>query len=264
METASLHTDGAEIVYEFEGAGPLLLMVAGRGGTAGRYAGVSTRLSDAYTVVRYDRRCCGRSSGDKARPMDVMQQARDALAIVHALGQTRTYVFGNSAGASIALRFAEYFPEAVLGVVAHEPMTVAILPDREEWVEFNRRVEQAYRTEGIPAAMKLLATSMVGMKPPPGAPPRPGPEDDMNFFFDSEFMSLCYYRPDLDRIKRSGVPLIASKGQLSADAYYARTADVVGERVGCPVRTMAGNHIAHVSDPERFATELRSALAEFA
>jgi pimeloyl-ACP methyl ester carboxylesterase len=258
----TVHTEGADIAFDIEGSGPLLLMIPGRGGTGGRYTGVSAQLKDEYRVVRFDRRCCGRSTGDASRAMDLTQQARDALAIAQALGETRAFVFGNSAGASIALRIAEYFPERVLGVIAHEPMTLSVLPDREDWVDFNRRVDHLYRTEGVPAAMKLLATSMVGLQAPAGVPPRPGPEDDMKFFLENEFMSLCYYRPDLDRLKRNGVRLIATKGQLSADAYYARTADVIGERVGCPVRTMSGNHIAHVVDPIGFAGQLRAVLSE--
>ena len=260
MTTASLHTDDAEIVFDVEGSGPLLLAIPGRGGTAPRYAGISAILRDTYTVVRYDRRCCGRSSGDKTRPMDLTQQARDALAILRQHGASQAYIFGNSAGASIALRLAEFFPEVVAGMVAHEPMTPSILPDRQHWIDFNMQVEQSYREKGAGPAMALLAGAMVGMAPG-GQPPRPG-TDDMDFFLGNEFMSLCYYQPDLERLRRNGTRLIASKGRLSANAYYARSADVVSERTGCPLRVMSGNHIAHLADPTTFAAELRAMLNE--
>lgn len=267
VTTASVVVDGAEIFYDVEGSGPLLLMIAGRGGTGGRYAGTSTELKDAFRVVRYDRRCCGRSSGDPTRPMDLTQQARDAIGIISALGETSAYIFGNSAGASIALRLAEMYPEVPIGMVAHEPMTLSILPDREDWVEFNRQVNQVFHSEGVGPSLKLLATSMVGMTPAPGAHPPSRGDEGMQFFFDSEFMSLCYYQPDLDRIRRNGINLIATKGRLSQEAYYARTTDVLGEQVGCPVEVMSGNHIAHIIDPAKFAAELRvllSGLAETA
>jgi pimeloyl-ACP methyl ester carboxylesterase len=264
VSNASVRTDGADIFYDVDGSGPVLLMIAGRGGTGGRYAGISAKLKDAYRVVRYDRRCCGRSTGDPARPMDLTQQANDAIAIISALGETGAYIFGNSAGASIALRLAEMYPRVPIGMIAHEPMTFSILPDREDWVEFDRRVDHVFRSEGTDPALKLLATSMVGMTPSAGASPPNRGNEDMHFFLDSEFMSLCYYRPDLDRIKRSGVNLIASRGRLSQNAYYARTADVVGEQVGCPVEVMSGNHIAHVLDPAEFAAELRIILSRLA
>ena len=84
----------------------------------------------------------------------------------------------------------------------------------------------------------------------------------MGFFLGQEIMSLCYYQPDLERISRNGVNMIASKGELSQDAYYARTADVIGQSLGCPVRTMPGNHIAHVLDPAGFASALRASLID--
>ncbi len=268
MATAQVHTEDADIVYDYEGSGPLLLTIAGRGGTAGRYAGLSAILKDEYTVVRYDRRCCARSTGDKKRPMDMTQQARDAIAVMADLGAKQAYIVGNSSGSSIGLRIAEYYPEAILGLVAHEPMTAAVLPDAEDWVRFNRNVDEVFHAEGVGPAMKIIARSMVGMQPTAGGtnqPPAGRPADDgMDFFLGSEFMSLCYYRPDLDRIKRSQVKMVTTKGRLSQDAYYARTADVIGASVGCPVHVMSGNHIACVIDPATFAAELRPILQELA
>lgn len=262
MGIQRVESEGAELAYDVEGTGPLLIAIAGRGGTGGRYAGVSARLQDQYRVVHYDRRCCGRSTGDRARPMDLTQQARDVLAIMRALGEDRAFVFGNSAGASIAVRLAEYYPEALLGVVAHEPMIVSILPDRDYWIKNNRHVDRVFRTEGVGPAMALLAAGMVGMERPAGAPAPARADEDMGFFLDNEVMSLSYYQPDLDRIQRSGVNLLASKGERSREAYYARTADVIGDALGRPARTMSGNHIAHVLDPSGFAEELRALLAE--
>jgi pimeloyl-ACP methyl ester carboxylesterase len=262
VQTRMLTIDGADIVYDYEGSGPVLLTIAARGGTGGRYAGLSTILKTDYTVVRYDRRCCGRSSGDKSRPMDLTQQARDAVAVLRDMGAGQAYILGNSAGASIALKLAEVYPEVVLGMIVHEPVTICILDDRDVLVQFNRKADDLYHREGAGAAGKLLATRMVGMpqSPPPGN--RPARGDDADFFLSNEFMSLCYQWPDFDRIKRNGVKLSASKGALSGDAFYARSADAVAAGVGCPVYTLSGNHIAYTTDPATFAAELRPILVE--
>ena len=263
VRTRTVTTDGADIVYDYEGSGQILLTIAARGGTGARYAGLSAILKTDYTVVRYDRRCCGRSGGDKSRPMDLTQQARDAVAILRDMGASQAYVLGNSAGASIALKLAEVYPEDVLGMIVHEPVTICILDDRDALVQFNRKADDLYHREGAGAAGKLLATRMVGM--PQGGPPtgnRPAGGDDADFFLSNEFMTLCYQWPDFDRIKRNGVKLSASKGALSGDAFYARSADAVGAGVGCPVYTLSGNHIAYTTDPATFAAELRPILAE--
>ena len=260
MTTAQVQFDDAQIVYEYEGAGPVLLTIAGRGGTGERYAGLSARLSDSYTVVRYDRRCCGRSTGDPVRPMDLLQQARDALAVLQRMGVEQAHIFGNSAGAAIALKIAEAYPERIISLVAHEPMVVSVLPDAADWIAFNQRVDAVYRTEGVGPALRLLASSMVGLSAPPGAPSRRPGTEGMEIFLGNELMSLSYYRPDLERIKRNKVRLTTTKGGLSEDAYYARTADVISEQVGCPMQVMSGNHIASEVDPITFAAELRDLL----
>ena len=263
MTTAQVHSENADIVYDYEGSGPLLLMIAGRGGAAQRYARISEILKDEYTVVRYDRRCCARSTGDKRRPMDMAQQARDAIAVLSDVGEGPAYIFGSSSGASIALRIAEYYPECAVGIVAHEPMVVSILPDATHWVDFNLTLDEVYHAHGVGQAMKLLSSSMVGFPSSnagAGQPPGGSGDDGMDFFFGSEFMSLCFYRPDLQRIKRNKTKFILTKGRLSQDAYYARTADIISEGIECRLHVMSGNHIACVTDPATFAAELRPLL----
>ena len=257
MQTSTVTTDGADLVFDYEGSGPVLLTIAARGGTGERYAGVSGILKTDFTVVRYDRRCCGRSSGDRSRPMDMLQQARDALAVLSAAGASQAYILGNSAGSAIALKIAEHFPEVVLGMIVHEPVSICVLDDRDDMMKFNRSVDDVYHREGAGPAGKLLASNMVGMAS--SGPPRQS--DDAEFFLANEHMSLCYYWPDLDRIKRNGVNLVASKGKLSDGAFYARSADAIAREVGCPVYELSGNHIAYTTDPATFAAELRPILA---
>ena len=261
MSSGKVQNEGADIVYHAEGTGPVLVTIAGRGGLGSRFAGLSAILQGEYTVVRYDRRGCGDSSGDARRPMDLLQHARDAIAVVKHLGVEQAYVFGQSAGAAIAVRLAEFYPEFVTGLVLHEPMIPSILPDAAAQIAFTMNVDEIYRSQGVGPAMKLLATSMVGFSGaagPPAQPPREGAGIDP--FLENEIMSVCYYHPDLARIRRSAIPVVAAKGRMSEDAYYARTADVLGERLGCPVATMSGNHVAFASDPAIFAAELRPLL----
>ena len=59
--TDTVHTEGANIVYDYVGSGPLLLFIAGGGGDGSRYAPISNILADEYTVVSYDRRGNSRS-----------------------------------------------------------------------------------------------------------------------------------------------------------------------------------------------------------
>ena len=55
-------TEEANLVYDYEGTGPVLLAIAGGGGDGARYAAISAALADGYSVVRYDRRGRARST----------------------------------------------------------------------------------------------------------------------------------------------------------------------------------------------------------
>ncbi len=93
--TGTVHTEGANIVYDYEGDGPLLLTIAGGGGDGSRYAPISHILANEYTIVSYDRRGNSRSTGDTSVDMDMAQSARDAAAVIRAMGVEKAYVFGN-------------------------------------------------------------------------------------------------------------------------------------------------------------------------
>src|SRR5579859_5541566 len=138
--TGSVRTDGASIVYDALGSGPMLLTIAGGGGDAFRYAALARLLGDTYTVVSYDRRGNSRSTGADSADLDMAQSARDAAAVIRAAGAERAYVFGNSGGASIGLKLAEDMPECIAGMVVHEPPVVSILPDAATWNDFVQHV----------------------------------------------------------------------------------------------------------------------------
>jgi pimeloyl-ACP methyl ester carboxylesterase len=82
MMTATVANEGAEIRFDYEAAGPLLLLIPRAGGSGQRYAAASTVLKDEYTVVCYDRRCTARSTGDRSLDADIAQQARDTVAVI--------------------------------------------------------------------------------------------------------------------------------------------------------------------------------------
>jgi hypothetical protein len=69
------HAEGADIVDDFEGEGPLPLLIAGGNGDGSRYGPLAAVLAPDYTVVSYDRRAERRSTGDTTTDLDMAQQA---------------------------------------------------------------------------------------------------------------------------------------------------------------------------------------------
>jgi len=266
MTSATVANEGAEIRIDYEGEGPLLLLIPGAGGAGQRYAGVSEILKDEYTVVCYDRRCNARSTGDRSLDGDIAQQARDAVAVIKAMNAKQALVFGSSSGANIALKMAEDAPQYIAGLVAHEPPVLWVLPDAQEWFIFGDEAEAIFRARGFGPALGKFASALVGVIPP--SPPPPGSdaakaaEVSWNFFFAHEIHNFSRYAPDLQRIKHSKIPMFAVSGRDSKDAYYARTAKIVSDVVGCTHRVISGHHLSYQSDAATFASELRLMLRE--
>lgn len=264
-KTGTVHTEGADIVYDHEGEGLLLLTIAGAGGVAANYAPLARILADEYTVVRYDRRGNARSTGDVSRALDMAQSARDAAAVVRAMGVEKAYVFSHSGGANIGLKLAEDVPDLIAGLVVHEPPIIPLLPDAGTWLALVQTVHETYLAQGVPAAMRLFSSSLVGFDPPaqgPGGAPVAGPR--MDFFMAREYLPLSTYMPDLDLIARNKVSMVAAAGRRSGDAYYARTARLLAQRLGCPYVEFPGNHLAFINDTAAFASALRAVLHDLA
>ncbi len=260
-KTGTVQTEGANIVYDYEGEGPLLLTIAGGGGNGARYAPIAGILAAEYTVVNYDRRGNSRSTDGGPGALDMAQSARDAAAVIRAMGVEQAYVFGNSGGANIGLKLAEDMPEVISGLVVHEPPVVALLPDAATWQGFVQEVHETYTTQGTPAAMKMFAGSLVGFDAPaPGPGDRIGAGPNMDFFMSREFVPISTYVPDLDALARNHVAIVMTAGRRSADAYYARTARLLAQRLGCPYVEVPGNHMAFLNDTAAFAAALREVL----
>jgi pimeloyl-ACP methyl ester carboxylesterase len=257
-QTNTVQTEGAGIVCDIEGHGPLLLLIAGGNGDGSRYAPLSRLLADEYTVVRYDRRANLRSGGDTTVDLDMAQMARDAAALIRAMGAEDALVFGNSAGANIAIKLAEDHPRMVKGLIAHEPPIVSILPDAEKELAFIDDVHATFLAQGVGPAMRKFAQSMVGFDLPRQAPGDQGP--NMERFMAHEFLNISQYKPDLDAIRRNEVPTVTAAGSRSADAYYARTARFMAECLGCRYVEMPGHHLTYAFEPDVFAPALRDIL----
>ena len=119
-----------------------LLLITGGEGDAGFYSSAADILAEEFTVVSYDRRCNSRSTGDRSIDMTVAQQARDAAAIIKAMGSDKSLIFGSSGGAIIGLELAAVKPEVIDFLIFHEAPLIEPLPtaDAEKWLSFHHDI----------------------------------------------------------------------------------------------------------------------------
>src|SRR6516164_3205758 len=133
MQSGYVTSEGDDLYFEVRGRGPPLLMIPGGGGDGHSYAAIAERLCEDFKVILYDRRAGGRSTMNHPDHFEIAQQSRDAIAVLHATGETVAFVLGNSSGAVIALDIATTYPEVVMAIVAHEPPLARVHPDSAKW-----------------------------------------------------------------------------------------------------------------------------------
>ncbi|MGE5829885.1 MAG: alpha/beta fold hydrolase [Micromonosporaceae bacterium] len=99
------------------GHGPPLLLMHG-GPSADHYTMLPFRqLADRFTVIFYDHRCNGRSTGAPVESMTWQNLTADADALRAELGFERWAVLGHSFGGQVALEYALRYPDRLSHLV---------------------------------------------------------------------------------------------------------------------------------------------------
>ena len=273
-KTGFVKTEGDELYYEVRGTGQPLLMIPGGGGDGRIYSFVADILSNEYRVITYDRRANSRSTGNDPRNFEISQESRDAVAVLHAAGETTAFVFGSSSGAVIALDMAKTQPQAVKAIVAHEPPITRVHLNARKWQRFFARVYGMAYSLGPTIAMIYFILG-VGLPLRPGARAEASkkqlrenrasgarPMNMADFFTKHELLPVTNYMPAIDLIKNNGVKVFMATGQESLDKkrFYAQTAPILAEMLACEMIMFPGHHVSYVDQPDEWAVTLRNVL----
>ena len=255
----SVENEGCHLAYWYQGTGPLLIMIPGAGSQAQSFFPIMPYLDKHFTVASFDRRQMGASRVASPRPLNPVQQARDVVAIVKAMGKTKTSIFGNSGGGVIAFQLAISFPEVVDQVICHEAPSMSLLPDSTHYLNWCYEVFELHVTKGMQAAMDAFRSEFRGFSP--DDPPRSDCEpEDWAMFWHFEFLVFTIFGPDLRKIKDNGVSIAVAAGVKSGDAFYARSTFPQAEIIGCPRLMFPGNHGGFEMEPKEFAESLLDAF----
>lgn len=284
--TAQTHTFGsgtAVITYDVRGdltgatpERPAILMIGSPMDAAG-FGTLSAYFTDR-PVVTYDPRGAGRNPADTS-DITPEQHADDLHTLIRALEVGPVDLFASSGGAVNALALVTAYPDDVRRVVAHEPPTAALLPDRDVVLTVCRDIRSTYEQFGSGAAMAKFITLVMVEGPlaedyldqPPPDPAAFGlPVDDDGSRTDPLMrnMPACNaYHPDVQALAALGPRLVLAVGAESGEQLAARGARSVAEAVEMPATEFPSNHGGFLGgeygqhgDPEAFATALRTTL----
>jgi pimeloyl-ACP methyl ester carboxylesterase len=275
IQSGRVTTEGDTLYYEVRGLGQVLLMIAPGGGDGWQYSYVADLLADEYKVITYDRRANARSTMNDPQNFEISQQSRDAVAVLHAAGETSAFVFGNSSGAVIALDMAKTQPEAVRAVVVHEAPLPRLLPNARKWQRFFAAVNlTAFRYGSSLAALQFMfgvnlpvlkliqATKSVNEHMAQSSEPYLSPKVAAEVLTKLELLPVTNYLPDVVRIKANGVKVFMAVGKwgLAKKAWYVEAAQILAGQLGCELVAFPGHHGSFMDMPDEFAATLRSVL----
>lgn len=285
MDTHTLSTDGASIVYDVDGplppddGRPALLMV-GQPMDASGFRALASHFPDR-TVVTYDPRGLGRSTrSDGQVSHSPTVQAQDLHALIEALGAGPVEVFASSGGAVTALALVTAYPQDVTTLVAHEPPLVGVLPDAELARRASAAVQDVYRDRGWGAGMAafLALTMWQGeftedyLAQPPPDPARFGLPTEDDGSRDDPLLSdrsaaVTGYAVDVEALKAAPTRVVIGVAEESGETFTGRTAVGTARLLGQEPVVFPSHHGGFADEdggwpgkPREFAERLREVL----
>jgi pimeloyl-ACP methyl ester carboxylesterase len=250
--------------HEVRGTGPLLLISQSGEGTAGRTVDLVDRLVPHFTVVTYDRR--GLSRSGPAGPVTIREHAEDVHRLLASLTTEPAAVLGCSLGAAIGLRLVAEHPEQVSTLIAHEPVTPWLLPDRAHHDAELAHVQQTYQADGLAAAVKeivaVLGLDPAGRDVEPDLTPQPMTPQrvaDFDHFLTHDITAVRTDEP-VD-VTRSGVRIVPAAGRTTPRTVFDRLcADELARLLNVDVAVFPGGHNGNLTHPRAYAARLRELL----
>jgi len=275
VQSGRVAIEGDDLFYEVYGQGQPLMMIPPAGGDGWHYSFVAEILADEYKVITFDRRANGRSTMHAPQNFEISQQSRDAVALLHAVGETSAHIFGNSSAAAIVLDMAKTQPKAIRAVVAHEAPLARLHPKAARWQAFFASVYSMSYTLGpslaalrfffgaqLPALEMIKATKNINAHRKQSKDPYISDQDATQFMLRQELLPVTNYLPDIEAIQRSNgkVFIAVSQWGLQKKTWYAIVAQILAEQLGCELVTFPGHHGSFLDMPGEWAAVLREVL----
>jgi pimeloyl-ACP methyl ester carboxylesterase len=282
--TRTLDVPGAVLTYDVRSNGsstePVLVLIGSPMG-AGGFETLAGHFADR-TIVTYDPRGVERSrKADDTTKSTPEEHADDVHAVIDAIGGGPVDVFASSGGAVNALALVARHPEDVRTLVAHEPPTAAVLPDREAAMAATRDIKETYERSGMgPAMAKFIALVSYKGEIQADYVDRPAPDPAMfglptgddgsrnDPLLGQNIVTCTHYQPDFDALGAAPTRIVLAAGTESEGELAHRGAVAIAERLGTKPVTFPSGHggflggeYGQTGEPDAFATTLRQVLA---
>jgi pimeloyl-ACP methyl ester carboxylesterase len=267
---STLKVPGAQLSFEVEGSGTLMILIPGAKGEGEVFRQVARTLAARYQVVTYDRRGFSRSKLDGPQDYNhrLETDADDVRRLIEHLTDKPATVFGSSSGAIVALEVLIHSPEQVQTVVAHEPPVVSLLPDAAKWLAFFDGVYDTYRKKGVPEAMHQFASGAFGsidhqlMHRAMREHTNEYTQSNVEYWMEHELRQYPRVALDLAALEAFAERIVLAGGRDAQDQLPYQPNRVLAQKLGREIVNLPGGHLGFVSYPTEFAKELMNALKD--
>ncbi len=256
--------EGKRLYYKKEGQGKPLLLIHGAAVDADYFEVLSSYLSRKYCVMTYDRR--GASRSETAEDYSLEAQTRDAADVLRALADAPALVVGCSLGALIAMRLMATEPALVERLFLHElpAMFFPEIQGTEEMAECRKMCELVEQGKARRALLRFLLL-MNGESDERAVPHTPEKIDQQmkngTLYMQHEFAEFFFAPEEAFSLPAlNGKKICCLIGDSKRNSLFARSAELLAERLDCPVRYVPGGHNAPYDLPLEFACVLLGLL----
>ena len=259
-----LTLDDASIHYEVQGKGPAIVLIHGWGVSLDSWHFLFPELTDNYTVIRYDRRGCGKSDGTP----DITLDPVDLKKLLDYLKIEQAVILGHSQGGEVAMRFVLTFPERSNGLIL-----LGSIPPAGFGLSWNgtdalpTEMEKIAREKGIDYLKGLFSVHPIGNGFVAGTE---GLTIMAKMFGDYEGKDLLNTKPlanatpapDINRLSEISVPTLIITGELEMP-YLQIVSDALDYAVANSERVVikGGGHSVMLQQPESFNAEVKRFLS---
>lgn len=192
--------------------------------------------------------------------------ADDAAKLIRHVSPTEPVTaIGNSSGAIVALQLLTRYPELLRTLIAYEPPSAGILPEREELRQQHQEIYDTYRRSGIsPALGKLAQITKADQSITLGLIDfrKPYLFSNTQYWFEREFLQYPMVQFDVERefepLKDKLMLLVGEDSPR--ECYQYRANAVLARRLGLELVYCPGEHNGHVLNEPLFARAIIDAL----
>lgn len=271
-------TEGDRLFYKVTGEGRPLLTIPGGGGNGDTFLPLADQLRGRFKVITYDRRANARSTASDPASFSVAQQARDALAVMHAAGEESAFVLGASSGAVIALEQVQSSPGSVKKAILFEPPLTHFADEPDRWRGFFENCYRVSQTKGASKGATTFGTGVLGrMTLAPlladlalkrylrheagdadeAHPPQPMADD---ILINHELLPVTSHQPDVDALRTMGHKLVFAAGSWTErkHVWLAGVARRLADETGATFITLPGSHVSYQDKAKLWAAPVAS------